>query len=117
MTTFLLRNHKEAEFYYGSHSRGPLDIRGDWSASGMQAVKDGGVPECVAEVFRSMPQVKRIALEAEGGAGVVWQRVVVPDAEVADGTPDQGAYAARLPQAGSAAEQLSALPTLPGTSG
>lgn len=117
MTTFLLRNHKETEFYYGTHSRGPLDIRGDWSASGMQPVKDGGVPECVAEVFRSMPQVKRIALEAEGGAGVVWQRVLVPDAQAADGAGHQGEYAARLPQAASATEQLPTLPKLPRTLG
>jgi hypothetical protein len=76
MTTFLLKGHKAKEVFHGSHAvTGTLEIRGNWSMSGPQPVGDGGVPECVAQVFRSMPAVTRIALQGENGAGSVWQRV------------------------------------------
>ena len=73
-TTFLLKGNKTAERFYGQHSRTPLEIKGHWSMSGPQAVGEGGVPECVAEVFRAFPHMKSIALGTDTH-GVVWQRL------------------------------------------
>ena len=78
MMRMALRGYKGQRFY-SSFSRGPLEIKGMFWASGPQPVGgEGGVPQDIADLFDSRPDLKTISLEwtAEGQTcAVVYSRM------------------------------------------
>lgn len=60
---------------HGAHARGPLEIRGHFTAQGPQPIgEEGGCPQWVADLLEKHPDIQKVALSGDNG-GVVWSRI------------------------------------------
>jgi hypothetical protein len=73
MPTFAMKGNT-AKLFYGAYSRTKLVISGTWHMSGPQPVGDGGVPQWVADLMESRPDIQQVAVSTKTG-GAIWSRM------------------------------------------